>query len=218
MEAFIKRYEYNYIAKCLADLGSAYKSCVDLKIINTNKAYINDKILKKLGNPSDEEKELLDISSIKDPRDITIYLQNLSSYVFGMEDITNAQIGRLFKKDKKLKFPNTREKANKLVYLGWVDDATRKLYITYKKQDKLLGMACRITNNNTNNIHMCVLCKHIGGRDEVTFVSPICKTNDTENSYRSIGFDICLNSEKCNERITDIEKLEELLMDVNNIK
>ena len=80
-------------------------------------------------------------------------------------------------------------------------------------------MACRISNYGSNNTHICALCNHIGRENEVAVVSPICKTSNTgEEAYRSIGFDICLDSEKCNERIVDIEKLEKILKDVNNIK
>ncbi|MDP4091257.1 MAG: elongation factor G-binding protein, partial [Bacillota bacterium] len=47
---------------------------------------------------------------------------------------------------------------------------------------------------------------------EVAAVSPVCKTsNSSEGAYRSIGFDICLDSGKCNERITSTEKLENIL-------
>ncbi|WP_207753522.1 hypothetical protein [Sporosalibacterium faouarense] len=53
----------------------------------------------------------------------------------------------------------------------------------------------------------------------MAFVSPICKANKNGGkSYRSIGFEICLDSEECNERITSTEKLEEILKNVNNLK
>ncbi|MDZ7548075.1 protein adenylyltransferase SelO family protein, partial [Clostridium perfringens] len=60
---------------------------------------------------------------------------------------------------------------------------------------------------------------HVGEKNEVAFVSAICKTaNSKEGNYKSIGFDICLDSAKCNERIVSVEKLEKILKDVNNIK
>lgn len=84
---------------------------------------------------------------------------------------------------------------------------------------KLIGMACRISSYGTNNAHRCVLCNHSAGENEVDFVSPICKTANTgEAAYRSIDFDLCLDSKKCNERIVAIEKLEKILKGVNSIK
>jgi hypothetical protein len=218
MKAFIKKYEYNYIKKRLNDLNNAFKGCVDINIIEATKAYMQEKILNIFTNLSEEEKELLDISKIKDHLHIDKYLDELNEYVYGMPTATNAQISKLFKKEKKLKLPSFNAQASKNVYLGWIDDSIRKLFVAYNMDGKLLGMACRISNCGSNNTHRCIFCNHVGGEDEVAFVSPICKTANTgEGAYRSIGFDMCLDSEKCNERIVAIEKLEKILKDVNNI-
>lgn len=219
MNAFIKKHEYNYIKKCLNDLNNAFTNCVDINIIETTKAYINDKILCLFTSLSEEEKELLDISKINEPLQIDTYLASLDQYVYGMPNIANEQIIKLFKKEKKLKLPNIDAQDSKNVYLGWIDESIRKLFIVYNMNGKLMGMACRLPNSGSNNTHICTLCNHVGDQNEVAFVSPICKTaNAGEGAYRSIGFDICLDSKKCNERITSTEKLEKILKNVNNIK
>lgn len=218
MEAFIKKHQYNYIKKCLFDLNNAFKNCVDINIIEATKAYIQNKILNAFTNLSDEEKEILNISKITDPLHIDIYLNHLNQHVYGMPDITNVQISKLFKKEKKLKLPDLNEQDSKLVYLGWIDASIRKLLIVYNINGKFISMVCRLTNSTSNNTNICVLCNHIGPENEVAFVSPICKTSDPgTDAYKSIGFHICLDSAKCNERITSIEKLEKLLREVNNI-
>ncbi|MCY6372590.1 FusB/FusC family EF-G-binding protein [Clostridium ganghwense] len=219
MNAFIKKYQYNYIKKCLKDLNNAFRGCVDINIIEATKAYINEKILCLFTNLSEEEKELLDISKINDHLQIDNYLSGLDEYIYGMQNITNAQINKLFKKEKKFKLPNINAQDSKNVYLGWIDESIRKLFVVYNMNDKLIGMACRISNHSSNNTHVCALCNHVGNQNEVAFVSPICKTANSKNgNYRSIGFDICLDSAKCNERIVAVEKLEKILKDVNNIK
>lgn len=220
MKAFIKKHEYNYIRKRLNDLKNAYKSCVDINVIESTKAYIYEEILNIFSSLSNEEKEMLDIRGLNDPLHIDIqtdkYLTQLNEYVYGMPSITNGQINRLFKKEKKLKLPSQNLQDLKNIYLGWVDKSTNKLFVAYNMNGNLIGMACRITNYDSNASHNCVLCNRVGKGKEVAFVSPICKTNNT--SYRSIGFDICLDSQTCNERLTSIERLEEILKDVNNIK
>ena len=82
---------------------------------------------------------------------------------------------------------------------------------------KLLGMACRLTSPKPKSANVCTLCNHIASESEVAFVSPICKPK-SEDDYKSLGFYVCLNSDKCNERITSTEKLEKLLKAVNRIK
>ncbi|MBW9143997.1 FusB/FusC family EF-G-binding protein [Clostridium sp. CM027] len=217
MKAFIKKHEYNYIRKRLYDLNNAFRVCLDINIIEVTKAYKHLQILNIFTNLSEEEKELLDISKITTPLHIDKYLAELNEYVYGMPNITNAQISRLFKKEKKFKLPNLNAQDSKNVYLGWIDNSIRKLFVTYNMDGKLIGMACSISSNGSNNAHRCVLCNHSAGENEVNFVSPICKTT-REGAYRSIGFDLCLDSKKCNERIVAIEKLEKILKDVNNIK
>jgi hypothetical protein len=219
MNAFIKKHEYNYIKKCLNNLNNSLRGSVDINVIEATKAYMQEKILYLFTDLSEEEKELLNISKITDPLHIDSYLAELNEYVYGMPNITNAQISTLFKKEKKLKLPSLNARESKNVYLGWIDEATRKLFVAYNMDGKLIGMACRITEHSSNNTRICALCNHVDVKNEVAFVSPICKTaNTSEGAYKSIGFNICLDSEKCNERIVAIEKLEKILKDVNNIK
>lgn len=219
MKAFIKKHEYNYIRKLLKDLNNAYAFCVDINVIEATKANVQDKILHIFTNLPEEEKALLDISYINNPLNIDRYLVELNEYVYGMPNITNPQIVKLFKKEKKFKLPDLDSQDSKNVYLGWIDHSIRKLFVVYNMNDKFIGMSCRISNHELNNTHRCVLCNRVGDENEVISVSPICKTsNSGEGAYRSIGFDICLDSKKCNDRIVNTEKLEEILKDVNNIK
>ncbi|WP_299995827.1 FusB/FusC family EF-G-binding protein [uncultured Clostridium sp.] len=217
MHAFIKKQEFNYIRKCLFDLNNAFRNCVDSNIVETTKLITQDKILNFFNNLSDEEKEILDISKINEPLQIDSYLKDLDKYVYGMSNVTKNELVKVFKKEKKLKLPNLDIEDLKLVYLGWIDEATNKLLIVYNVDGKLLGMACRLTLNSPKGANVCTLCNHIGSENEVAFVSPICKPR-SEDDYKSLGFHICLNSEECNERITSTEKLENILKTVNRIK
>lgn len=218
MKTFIKKHEYNYIKKSLSDLNNTFRTCIDIKTIETHRDSIHEKVLSLFTNLSEEEKALLDISKINDPLYIDKYLDELNEYVYGMPTITTAQINKLFKKEKKFKLPSPAALDSKKVYLGWVDESTRKLFLVYHMNGKPIGMVCRIPNCTSNNVHMCTFCNHVGGENEVTFVSPVCKTANAESGgYRSIGFNICLDSQKCNERIASTEKLEKILKTVNNI-
>lgn len=217
MTVFIKKQQFNYIKKCLFDLNNAFRNCVDSNIVETTKVIAQDKILAFFDNLSEEEKEILNISKITEPLHIDIYLKDLNQYVYGMPNITKNELTKIFKKEKKLKIPDLNIEDSKLVYLGWIDESTKKLLITYNMDGKLLGMACRLTSPKPKNSNVCTLCNHIGSESEVAFVSPICKPR-SEDDYKSLGFHICLNSAECNERITSTEKLEELLKTVNRIK
>lgn len=219
MNAFIKKHEFNYIKKCLFDLNNAFRTCVDPNIVETTKFYIQNKIWNIFDTINDDQKNILDISKITDPLHIDIYLKELDQYVYGIPNITANQISKVFKKEKKLKIPDLNNQNSKLVYLGWIDTSIKKLLIIYNLNGKLFGMSCRLTDSTNNNTNICSLCNHIGSQNEVGFVSPICKTSNTNlDAYKSLGFHICLDSEKCNSRITSTKKLEQLIEEVNNIK
>lgn len=219
MEPFIKKHELNYINQCLSDLNNAFINCKDKNIIMANKAYIQNKIWNYIDNLTHNQKDILDISKITNPIHISGYLKTLDKYVYGIPPLSASDIKKIFKKEKKLKLPKLDNESEKLVYHGWIDPSIRKLFIVYNFNDKLLGMACRLSEVNTTNTHICTLCNHAGPQSEVDFVSPICKTSrTTEDAYKSLGFYVCLDSKKCNERITSTKKLEELLKEVNNIK
>ena len=217
MKEFIKKQQYNYIKRCLGDLNSAFRNCIDAKIIETVKASCQEKILSIFQGLSLEQKEILDISKITDPLNIEAYLKKLDQYVYGMDKVTVTEIIKVFKKEKKLKIPNLEKLDSKLVYLGWIDESTRKLLITYKLDGKLLGMACRLPKTNSKSTNICTFCNRVGSEQEVAFVSPICK-QVREDDYKSLGFYVCLDSDKCNERIESVEKLENILKTVNRIK
>ena len=217
MKEFIKKQQYNYIKRCLGDLNGEFRNCVDGNIIETVKACSQEKILSIFNDLSIEQKDMLDISKITDPLHIEPYLKELDKYVYGMEKITAMEITKVFKKEKKLKIPNLDKLDSKLVYLGWIDESTRKLLITYKLEGKLLGMACRLPKTNSKSTNICTFCNKIGSEQEVSFVSPICK-QVSEDDYKSLGFYLCLDSDECNERIESVEKLEKILKSVNRIK
>ena len=187
MAAFIKKQQFNYIKKCLSDLNNAFRNCVDSNIVETTKIIAQDKILAFFDNLSEEEKEILNISKITEPLHIDGYLKDLDQYVYGMPNITKSDLTKIFKKEKKLKIPDLNIQDSKLVYLGWIDEATKKLLITYNMDGKLLGMACRLTSPKPKSANVCTLCNHIASESEVAFVSPICKPK-SEDDYKSLGF------------------------------
>ena len=217
MNPFIQRHEYNFITKCLSELNTTLKYCADKNIIETNTICLQEKILGLFNNLDDKERQLLDITKIKDPLYIDDYLNNLYRYVYEFPNITNEQIKKIFKKEKKLKLPDLSMEDPKNIYLGWIDEAVRKLFIIYNLNGKFLGMSCRLPSFSPGDNNVCALCNHIGDENEITFVSPICKTNN-KDGYKSLGFNICLDSARCNERITSLEKIENIIKTVNNIK
>lgn len=216
MKEFIKKQQYNSIKRCLNDLNNAFSNCVDANVVANIKLCCQDKILSNFKELSSEQREILNIEKINEPLQIELFLKMLNKYVYGMNKLTKSDISKVFKKVKKLKLPDL-DSDEKLVYTGWIDEGTKKLYIVYNFEGKLLGMACRLPKTTKKSSNICAICNRIGTESEVGFVSPICKSLN-EGDYKSLGFYICLDSKECNKRIESVEKLEDILKVVNRIK
>ena len=82
MTVFIKKQQFNYIKKCLFDLNNAFRNCVDNNIVETTKVIAQDKILAFFDNLSEEEKEILNISKLKDDYDkFIVYAKKYAEYL-----------------------------------------------------------------------------------------------------------------------------------------
>lgn len=93
------------------------------------------------------------------------------------------------------------------------------MFLVYNMNGKLLGMSCKLPTYNSSNTRVCSFCNNLGHQNEVAFVSARCKKpNTADGTYRSIGFNIGLDSKKCNQQIISIENIEKIFKDVNNIK
>ncbi|MGL4666091.1 MAG: elongation factor G-binding protein, partial [Clostridium butyricum] len=53
MEPFIKKHEYNFIKQCLFNLNNTFRGCIYNKIVETNKIYLQNKILNQFSNLSE---------------------------------------------------------------------------------------------------------------------------------------------------------------------
>ena len=54
MNEFIKKQEYNYIKRCMGDLNSALRNCVDKNVVDAIRICCQDKILSHFNDLSDE--------------------------------------------------------------------------------------------------------------------------------------------------------------------
>lgn len=91
-----------------------------------------------------------------------------------------------------------------LTYLGWLDIGSTKLYMVYKREDRLVGIEARYTAANKKSI--CSLCNGYG---EVALVTAVAKTKASSlpDYYKAVGNYICVDSAHCNKQITDISYL-----------
>ncbi|MEK4145585.1 FusB/FusC family EF-G-binding protein [Robertmurraya sp. FSL W8-0741] len=205
-EKFIKNEQFNFIKKQVALIKDSIKKHVPPTVLNATIGLANAKALELFPHASAEQITLLDLSNLKTEDQFEQYLQQLSAYVIDFPHITEQQLKKMFPKSKKLKLPDLSNLAgNKLTYLGWNDLRTNKKYLVYELDGKLVGIECKMSAIEKNNI--CSICN---GHGEVTYFSTITKSKKANNPdyYKAIGNLICTDSNKCNEKITNVDYLE----------
>lgn len=206
---YIKNEEYNFIRKQVEYIKDSYKKNASRNVIQAAKDFAYMKIMELFPNATNEHKDMLDLTSLKNDQQFKEYMDKLKMYIQPFPMITEAQLKRLFPKNKKLKLPNLDSmNPNQLTYLSWEDISTNKKYIVFELEGKIVGIECKFTILQKDNI--CSFCNRFG---QVTFISTVTKAKKLKNPdyYKAIGNFICHDSEKCNQNITNIDYLTEFL-------
>ncbi|MEH7073834.1 FusB/FusC family EF-G-binding protein [Neobacillus drentensis] len=204
-EKYIKNVDFNFIQNQVALIKDSYKKNAAPNVIQAVKDLANTKISELFPNATDEHKEMLDLSALKSDQEFDKYLQQLQGYRLPFPKISDAQLKKMFPKNKKLKLPDLDNmNLHQLTYLSWVDISTNKKFIVYELDEKIVGIECKYTVLQKDNI--CSFCHRFG---QVAFISTVTKAKKAKNPdyYKAIGNYICFDSTECNKKITNVDYL-----------
>jgi hypothetical protein len=215
MEPFLQNHQYNRIAQQANLLLSALKTCTDRKVVEAARHSAVGKAVEACPGLSGERLHLVErMGDLQTNEQFQAYLSELSNYTIKFPAITERQLQRLFPKAKKLRMPELAGiERRTLTYLGWTDPGTNKQFLVYWRQpqhredpsDSLVGVEGRYTP--TNKKGLCAFCKKYG---ETGLFSAVTKSrlSHLPDYYKAVGQYICLDSEACNARITDLDAIE----------
>ncbi|WP_413303523.1 FusB/FusC family EF-G-binding protein [Bacillus sp. 1P10SD] len=208
-DKFIRNEQYNFIKRQVDLIKDSYRKNSDPSVIKAVRELANAQILELFPQASKEQMEKLDLSSMKTDAEFDQYAQELANYLIPFPNLTEQQVKKMFPKAKKLKVPNLLAiDFEKITYLSWTDISTNKKFIIYEHDEKLLGIDCKYSILNKDNI--CSFCNRFG---QVAFISTITKAKKSNNPdyYKAIGNYICLDSSECNKKITCVDYLTSFL-------
>src|SRR5690606_11122615 len=114
---------------------------------------------------------------------------------------------------KKLRIPDlTGIEERTLTYLGWTDPATNRMFLVYpghnptgKSGSSLIGVEGQFISVNKKGI--CAFCNRSGEMVLYTAISK-SKISHLPDYYKAVGQYICMDSEVCNSRITELNVLD----------
>ncbi|MBT2720245.1 FusB/FusC family EF-G-binding protein [Bacillus sp. ISL-46] len=210
-EKYIKNADFNFILKQVALIKDSYKKNAAPNVIQAVKDLANMKIIELFPNATNEQKEMLDLSALKTDQEYDKYIKQLQEYLLPFPKISEAQMKKMFPKNKKFKLPDLdKMNLHQLTYLSWVDISTNKKLIVFELDEKMVGIECKYTLLSKHNI--CSFCNRFG---QVAYISTVTKAKKPKNPdyYKAIGNYICFDSTECNKKITNVDYLTTFLQE-----
>lgn len=214
VQPFIRNHQYNLIRKQAALLLHACDTVSDPKVVEAVRYGALSKIAEAFPEATELQKQPLErLSTLQTAEQLQSYLIALEPLMEAFVEIDPKQLKPLFPKNKKLKLPDLSAVDFRYVtYLGWTDIATRKKFLVYELDGRLVGVEGTFTPANKKGV--CFAC---GRHEDIALFSAIAKSrpaNASPDYYKAIGNYLCVDSEACNKHITDVAALERFIRGV----
>ncbi|MFC7784159.1 FusB/FusC family EF-G-binding protein [Rossellomorea sp. GCM10028870] len=212
MEPFIRNDQYNFIAYQTQVLINGYSTVNDLGVLQALKGLVKDKVTNLFDGLSQAQQDILDpIGDISDTDHAEDLLIGLKSYVIPFPSVSDASLKKLFPKVKKLKTPDWANiDFRDLSYLGWNDYGQERKYIVAEYEGKLKGFKGTFKSSSKKGI--CTICNSFGS---IGFYMSESKTS-SQGTFVKKGNYICQDSDECNEKLKDKEKLDDFIQRINH--
>ncbi|MCZ8540573.1 FusB/FusC family EF-G-binding protein [Psychrobacillus sp. FSL K6-2365] len=212
MNPFIRSDQYNFIKKQTQALVNGHATVNDRGVLNALRALSLEKVLGLFEESTEAQKNLLKaIVEIKEKLEAESFLETLKPYVIPFKEISETAIKKIFPKAKKLKIPSLENiDFKELSYLGWLDKGSNKKFLVIEYKNKLVGISGGYKNSNKKGI--CALCNRT---EEIGMFTSSVK-GMTQDAFITRGNYICQDSQKCNENIISLDKLNKFVELIEN--
>lgn len=207
MNPFIRSDQYNFIKNQTQILINGHLTVNDQGVINALKSLATEKVLALFEVLSEEQANLLQsIVEVKEKVEAEVFLEQIKQFVIPFKEINEQMIKKIFPKAKKLKIPAIEKiDFKEITYLGWIDKGSNKKFLIVEHKSKHIGISGGFYNSNKKGI--CSLCNRF---EEIGMFTSATK-GATQDAYISRGNYICQDSQKCNQNIMTLDKLDEFV-------
>ncbi|WP_079523427.1 FusB/FusC family EF-G-binding protein [Solibacillus isronensis] len=147
-----------------------------------------------------------EVETVEDTIGADLLFQSLKSYTIPFKSISEQGLQKLFKKDKKLKLPKLEViDWQAISYLSWVDKGTNRQYIVLEKEGQYTALRGVVDAHNPIK-GVCSICNQ---HSSVHLFTATVKGN--ADNYTSYSNYICDDSQLCNQKVSDYEKLQDFV-------
>lgn len=204
MNYFIQPYQFVSIQEKAEQLVNVYKSVNDPKTIDIFQSMTHEHISQLFSEKHSEIESFTNI--IMNQKISRAQVEKLTfglkSYVEPFSQPSNKQIEKIFKKTKKLKFPDWENIDLKTSsYIGWNDSGKQKKFIILYENDTLIGVSGELSPTTKPGI--CSICQK---ESNVSMFLSTTKAKG-DGTYTKNGNYICHDSAQCNKQLDHLENL-----------
>ncbi|KMY53297.1 ferrous iron transporter A [Bacillus sp. FJAT-27231] len=213
MEAFIRNDQYNLIKRQAKNLVNGHAAAQHEGVLRALKAMAEENVTEVFIELNEEQRQLLSpITTVENKEQAEKFLSSLKPYVIPFKKITEQSLKKLFPKAKKLKVPDLESiDLKETSYLGWHDKGSNKKYLVTYFDENLIGVQGTFTSANQKGI--CALCN---GYEEIgMFIAEVKGKRTEKGTFTKRGNYICQDSEKCNQNLTSLDKLQDFVERLN---
>lgn len=213
MEPFLQNHQYNRIAQQAKSLLSALQTSNDRKVVEAARYSALTKAVEACPGMNAEQLKLVErMGELSSTEEFQAYLAELAACAVKFPVLTESKIKSLFPKIKKLRMPDLAGlEERSFTYLGWTDTSANRLLLVYPRAQQpgeLVGIEGRFVATNKKGV--CAFCNRTGDTALFTVVAKH-KISQLPDYYKAVGQYICLDSNACNARITELDALERLV-------
>ncbi len=208
---FMTPEQFQLVKKQAKKILNTYTTSNDQKVIDAIQALVQEEIDSRLTFQEIEQQLVLQpIFLIKSKEQLEHFLTDIKQYVEPFKQPTEAELKKLFPKDKKLKLPKLETYDwQEISYLSWFDAGTNRKYIVYREDGVLKGV--RGTFSNSAKVGICTVCNQ-HAKVGMLLVS---KKGADLGTYTKRGNYICEDSGSCNESLSDLNKFTDFVNNLN---
>ncbi|WP_127529867.1 FusB/FusC family EF-G-binding protein [Paenibacillus kobensis] len=208
---FIRNHHYNFIKNQADYVLHALRTVGDRKVLEAVRYSAQTKVTELFPDVQDDRRAMLEsVANLQTAEEQHKFLQALEPYRVEFPPITEAQIRKLFPKNKKLKLPDLVQiDFRNVSYLNWIDISTNKMFIVYHTDGQFVGIEGRYTA--TNKKSYCFACNRYERLALFSAVSKKRPANASPDYYKAVGNYICMDGHDCNKNMTDVSSLEQFI-------
>lgn len=188
------------LKKCL----NAYGMSNDAQVIGALKGLVETELINSL--PDDPIILVLidELLTISDSTQAELFLASIKPHVIPFPKITEAQIKKIFKKEKKLKLPSLdRFDLTDMNFLAWDDAGNQSRYFILEENGQYKGIKGNYDKKSISGV--CSLCNHHG--NVALFTTSI--KGKIQGTYKKHSNYICQDIAQCNNQISDIQDVHD---------